>query len=852
MQTVLLHSKTTVPSVAIGTIKRGRLEVLLQQSNTKVTIVRAPAGYGKTTMLSQWVSQRDNLVAWLSIDATDNDPIRFWKYLIQTVSDVVQSEMAVRLLPLFNSQPQFPIEMLIDSFLNEIGAVQERIHIVIDDYHLIENQMIHEMMTRFIDYLPGNTHVYIASRTDLSLPVAKWRVKAWLTEINMEELRFTAEEVERFYKKKNFVFKDADLLQHVMKKTEGWAAGIQLLGLSIATIPRDEWNVNLFEGSHSFISDFLLKEILATLPQSTQDFLVLTSILNQLEPAVCDALTNRLDSEEVLTELEKRGLFIVRLHTGISIFRYHHLFTEALQAELRKRYSQEAMSSIYKEAATILYDKGDFTSAIELALNGQSYACAEGWIHAHIVEIFGSGQTSTFIRWVQKLLKNNCPVHPETLVMYAFTLALLGKWAPANQVIEGLARRHEIDKWMDQADYEIVARGWVTVKVYVLFVSGGDIEEAIQLIREKLKGGLVSSKWDGIPVQYNRVEPKLLRTSIGSMGKLWPDEKALPFYELFRNTAYKEQNMTGFSYGLRAETLYERNFVDEALLELEEALRYGHHFQDPGLFIPMYLLKSRIYAKREQFATAHALLDYAAESVKEWHWQSALYAMKARYYLRENDVLQAEKALYQSTSFNIQQSESGQEFWLLVHARILLAKGQAEDALKTIIQVKEKALKEGQVSTIVESAVLEAVCQMDLSNEEAALIVLHEALKWGNRYGYIRTFLDEADIPFLLKKYLKKRKRAMNVHWGAVSLSYVERLSEGVKGDFKRNTVMNTLTPRERDVLLLLASGASNIEIASRLGLTEGTVRFYLTKIYRKIGVNSRTQAVLLAKEWEE
>lgn len=849
MEPLLLYSKMTIPAVGNDVIKRERVENLLKESiHTKLTIMRAPAGYGKTTMLSQWVNQWANQVAWLSLDEDDNDPIRFWKYVIQTISNAVQNGMETRLLPLFHSQPQFPLEMLIDSFLNELETVQKVVYVVIDDYHLIDNHVIHEMITRFIDYLPRNTHVYIASRAALHLPIAKWRMKSWLTEINMEELRFTPEEIERFYQKKNLVFEDAQLLQQVVKKTEGWAAGIQLIGLSNAASGRDGWNLNLFDKSHSFISEFLLNEIVATLPQSTQDFLMITSILNQLEPAVCDALTNRADSEEMLVRLEKQGLFIVRLHASEPIFRYHPLFIEVLQAQLRNGYSTEEISSFYKEAAAIMYDRGEINSAIELALKGQSFADAEAWISTHIVNIFYSGQASTFIRWVQILLQHHCSVHPEILVMYAFTLALLGKWEQANEVIESLAERHEKDKWMNQPAHAIVARGWVTVKVYVIFASGKNLEEAIALMSEKIKGGLVSSKWDGIPVQYNRAEPKLLRTSIGSLGKLWSDEKVLPFYELFRTTAYKGQNMTGFSYGLRAETLYEKNFVEDALLELEEALRYGHRFQDPGLFLPMYLLKSRIYVVRKQFMMADALLDYAVGHVKEWHWKQVLYAAKAHHYLEEGNVARAEETLNRLSTTSVQFRSP---YWMLVHARLLIAKGQAEEAFKTVLQLKKGALRDGQISTLVESNVLEAICQMALCQDDAAMLALHEALEWGSPYGYVRTFIDETQIFSLLRKYEKKRITNRNEQWNTVPLSYVERLLENDPSNLKRNALLNALTSRERDVLKLVAEGASNIEVASDLGLTEGTVRIYLTRIYKKIGVNSRTRAVILAKEWE-
>ncbi|WP_342507728.1 LuxR C-terminal-related transcriptional regulator [Sporosarcina sp. FSL K6-2383] len=852
MEMVCLNSKITVPRVALEAVERQRLFDLLHNDSKKLTIVRAPAGYGKTTLLSHWFSQFDDSVAWLSIDTADNDPMRFWRYIIHTVADVTQRDVSETLLPLFNLQPQLPLELLVDTFLNELDTIPGTVQIVMDDYHLIDNDTIHEMMTRFIDYLPNNVHMYMTSRAELPLPITKWRVKSWLSEIGKEQLRFTYEDIKRFYEKKNLDYKDADVLRYVLNQTEGWAAGIQLIGLTIDMSKQNNRIVDLPHTTHPFITEFLLNEILAILPLDIQDFLVRTSLLNLLDPAICNTLTNRSDSDAVLLELEKKGLFIVRLHSSQLVFRYHHMFMDALQIELQNRYSKDKIALLYKETATLLYEKRDVHTAIELALANGFYEIADTWIAAHIVELFESGQTSTFLRWVQTLLNNKYVVQPETLVMSALMLTIAHKLTEARQLLSDLEQRQTENQWMNKVEYENIARSYKAVKAYALIASGEDIEQATEIIREKLHGGFVDAKWDALSLQYNRFEPKILHTSIGSRGKLWSDEKSLPFFELLRQSEFNKQNMTGFSYGLRAETLYERNRVDEAWTELKAALKYGHTFQDPGLLIPMYLLQARMYMTKKQFTNAYTLLDHALDSVKESHWIRPLFAMKAYGFLIEGDIALAEAALYNTTNVNNRKAESGQAFWLLVHIRILLAKKLGKDALLVIIQVKEKALQEQQISILIEATVLEASCQLILSDDNAALEALHEALEYGAPYYYVRTFLDEITIISLFKKYVKVRKNGVNASWNSVPLSYIEQLLAHHQDDYIGSTEIDVLTPREQDVLKLLASGAANIEIASQLALSEGTVRIYLSRIYSKLGVNSRTQAVLLAKEWEE
>lgn len=841
---VWLHSKTRVPRAAREVIERQRL---VNNHPKKLTIIRAPAGYGKTTLLSQLISQFDGSAAWLSIDTTDNDPIRFWTYVIRTVSDAVTHDRDSTIISLINGQA--PLELLIDSFLNEIELVQGQIHIVIDDYHLIDSPIIHDMMARFIDYLPRNTCLLLASRTDIPLPLAKWRVKGILTEIGVDQLRFTYAELVHFYRKRGLHYETTESLQHVLTMTEGWAAGLQLVGLSGSGPTTDGWTINLFHSAQPFITEFLLQEILASLSPAIQDFLVRTSILNQLDPMICDALTNRTDSYDILLDLEKKGLFIVRLHSSEPIFRYHHLFTDALKIELSHRYSQATISSLYQEVAMLLRKQGDYISAIELVLLGQLEGIADAWITAHLIDIFTLGQTSTFIRWVRLLRNNRYPVNIETLVMYIITLSNIHEIAEASQLIDELERRHKVDRWMDTEEYGGMASILVTVKAFVLFTGHGDVDQATEIIIAQLKKGRVSSKWDTIPMQYNLLEVQTLRTTIGGRGKLWSKEAVIPFLNLFRKTEFKEQNMTGFGYGVQAETLYEHDNLAETLVELEAALQYGHRFQDPGLYIPMYILKSRVYATKKQFKKAHAVLDYAMNIVKERHWLDSLRAMKAHCYLLGEDVSRAEQELKKSTGLNHLDAKSEQEFWLLIYVRLLLAKGQAEEALKTTIRVKEKALQERQISTIVEATVLEAVCQMKLSQEKVALSALREALEYAAPYGYIRTFLDEVDVIPLLKKHVKNQQTSS--HCYAVPLAYVEQLLEASPENFQQDTVMDTLTPREQDVLRLLASGVSNSDIANQLSLSAGTVRIYLSNIYSKLGVNSRTQAVLMVKDLE-
>ncbi|MCH1627485.1 LuxR C-terminal-related transcriptional regulator [Ferdinandcohnia quinoae] len=848
MNTVWLNSKTVVPSIANTAINRERLlQVLQEGSSTNLTIVQAPGGYGKTTILSQWISHINQPTSWFSIDALDNDPIRFWKYVIQSVSDSLKSDLANRLFPLFHSPLHSPHELIIDSFLNELSTINQYIHIVLDDYHVIEDPTIHEMMTRFIDYLPSNTRVYLLCRTTLPLPLAKWRVQSNLTEIDFEQLSFTYEEVEALYKKKNHLIVDEDrFYQNLLNSTEGWVAGLQMASLSMVT---DELHDSRFDGTHPFVTEYLLKEIFRTLSPEIQDFLLQTSVLTMLEPKICNLLTSRSDSYDVLVELVEKGIFTVRLSSARPVFRYHHLFADVLQIEMRNKYPEEQVSSIYKNAGTLLCEKGDYISAIELVLQQKIFHLADAWIKTYLVDIFTSGQIATFVRWIDTFRKDNYSLPYETIVMYTIALTSIPDLKKAKQIIDELEQRNIINQWMDHPDNQGIVSILTTLKAYVLMAIGDEPEKVVEILVNQLKAGRVSSRWDHIPMHYNQFEPKISRTLMGAKGKFSPLNGAIAFSDFLRQTEFKEQNLMGFSYGVLAEIMYEANLLEDALHEIEGGLQYANRFQDSGLAIPLYILKSRIYMAKKQFTSAQAVLDHAIQSVTEWYWVRSLRAMKAHCYLMQFDLINAEMELFKMDRPDILKIELGQEFWLLVYVRLLLNKKNYHEALTISILVKEKASNDEQISTIIEALILEAICYLKIDSHELAISTLHKALELGSAYEYKRIFLDEAEINSLFKKYISFRQKDTSTHWEAVPLSYIEDLIRTcTKIDDK--SMRGILTPREMDVLQLLARGASNREIASQLFLSEGTIRVYLTNIYSKLEVQSRTQAILLAKEW--
>lgn len=834
MPNILLASKTTVPQTGKQIIERERLNAIIHQTIAKLIIVQAPAGYGKTTLLSSWFQQLETTVAWYTVDQTDNDPIRYWKYLIHAIGHSLQPEATSRIDSILHAQPQLPLEYLVDSLLNELSLSTEKIHIMIDDYHHIHNVAIHQTMIRLIDFLPEHCFIYLTSRSTISLPIAKWRLNHCLLEIGVEHLLFTYEEAKEFYEKLHRQL-NAKELQQVFELTEGWATGLQLTNLASFHNVDDKQ----FKESNSYAVQYLMDEVFAKLAPPLQTFLLYSSLLEQLTVDTCNVLTNRTDAQLVLLELEQQGLFISRVEAKEQVFRYHNLFREALRQELSNRFTHHDILYLHEKAAVALYNNGSFLSAIELALSGNVFMYAEQWIQEHLVTFLSCGHSTSYVNWIDTLLANGYEVHPELMVMYAYTLATLHNLEDAYQTILELEQKHKTNQWMNKSEYASAVDDFLGVKAYIFVMKNGDLSQAGEYIRQRLERHPVGSKWDAIFIQYNQTEHMLFRTNIGSRGKLLSDEQAMSFFAKFRTGEFKNLSMTGYSYGMRAEKLYEWNQFDELSIELEEAIRSGHQFQDAGLLVPMYILKSKIAVLEERYIVAQGILDHAIETVNERHWIDNIRVMKALLFLREDNVVQAEQELAK-IKVNV---ERDSPFYLLVKARYLLMKEHHLEAQQLIIQVQSQAQQQEQLSTRIEATILLAICLAKQGQADEALMTLHQALKLAEPYNYIRTFLDENKIISLIRNYIDVRQKSTKDDWNGVTISYVYRLLDHVQ---ELTPALEDLSAREQEIFSLLSAGASNKEIAEQLFLSEGTIRVYLSGIYSKLGVKNRTQALLI------
>ena len=853
MKVHVADEKIKMPIANEEIIIRKDIEIPNHSKLVRLIIVSAPRGYGKTMLLSKSFSQITDSTAWLTLDEMDNDPIRFWTYVIMSVEKSGNTINTEKLLTFVKTSP--PYFMIIDMQLNELSNQRGKTTLILDDYHMITNPVVHNMMNQFIDNLLHHVKIFITSRNEVPLSISKWRTKGWVYEIGIQQLQFQLKEVREFYGKHSPKLSRSMLYyQQVLRITEGWPLGIQLVSLT-GSEEDPQWKAKDSSILSPVVTNYLLYKVLSSLTPSMQDFLLRTSVLKYVTPESCNQVLNRKDSEEILREIEKRGLFINRLMDNQLTYRYHNLFSIALQNEMHRRFSKDHIAEIYVKTAHVQYERGNHATGIELAIKGELFDVADRWIKENLVNIFLSKQTEMFMRWVLILRKSSFEIHVETLVVYAFNLALQFKMDKAGSIIRELDRRNEKTGWKEKDSLEDASLILDIVKVFMLFTQNEPTEKRVVYLRKRTNNHLFSndSRWKDVSMAYNHFQPQLLKTSLGNRGNLNSIIQLSTVNDVLRSDKFLAHNLAGYSQGLQAEAFYEMNLLSESDQYIKKTMEYTARHNDAGLSVPMYILQAKIYLANEQFIQAQAILNQAMESTGNTNWQCLLIIMKALGYIREGSFDRAEIELNESFHLTHQQAEFAMEFRMLVQARLHMVKGNTRKALYYIDQVMREAKEAFHMTTTIEANILRSICMWNNNKKRLAIDILHEALELAVKSGFKRIFLDEKALNPVLMGYIKSRMNFEQPQWKTVPLVFAQslRTDHTARPAAAHHSSKPNLTPREEELIKALATGSSNKEIAEQLFLSEGTVRVYLSKVYKKLNVSSRTQAILQAKDWQ-
>ncbi|CAG7628782.1 LuxR C-terminal-related transcriptional regulator [Paenibacillus allorhizosphaerae] len=855
---VMLQTKTKPPAPPGNEVERSHILHVLPTvtDRTRLVSVCAPAGSGKTTLLNQWARRESAHLAWVSLDAKDNDPSRFWRYVIQALGMGVPPMETSNVVSLVQSFPNVSLHTVIDALINELAAAAEPTIVLLDDYHVIHDPVIHDTLSYFIDYLPDHVCIAITSRTELPFPATKWNARGERAEVTALQLRFNKEEAVRFYREVALIPLTGDQVGKLMKSTEGWVAGLQLLGIVLQHHRNIDAFLERFAGHHPMLSDYLFQEVFGGLDSELRDFLLETSVLQRMDAELCDAFTGRSDSAELLVRVKRLNLFVIPLDDFGQWYRYHHLFTEFLQNEL-KRGGKARWLQLHEAAARRFAERELLDEATDHAIAAENYRLAEHLLELNIVSVLQRGEFTTLLRWFGALPEPE-RLSPQLQLLHAFLLAVTGQFDQAEAKLNFLERLAES---ATEGEKGQIRSGLFFVRANLAFTSGRyeDWYEYADRIPEMLPESPVFYNFN-----YNRTEPLVRRTDFAFKGALPPGVEAIAFRftAMLESRGWHDSLITQYVLQSLAEGYYEWSRLAECETLLSRTEKVGRSRRIPGLFVPCRIIYAKVRLVASDAKLARELIEEAAETVRSWGeyaWSVPLQAFLARIDAMEGAVGHAEERLRLLHLHPGDKPTFDRAFEYTVLARLLLQTGREAEAQRLLELLRPLSVRERCVSDVAEIAVLQALLEQQLGNRAGALQHLDEALAIGEANGFLRLFLDEGEkLAELLQHYVRQRfggYASSGKVWSAsVTADYVRRLIEqfpDVLPVSSAASLVEPLTRSEMNLLERLRQGDSNKQAAKELYLTEGTVKVYLSRIYGKLGVSSRTQAILKAQELE-
>jgi len=894
----LLGTKLFIPRPRKNLVVRPRLvEYLNARLDKKLTLIAAPAGFGKTTLLSEWIPQSPRCVTWLSLDEGDNDPTKFWVYFISSLQEL-HPDLGESALTLFQSSQAPPITSILTTLINEISRFPDVFTIVLDDYHVIESQPIHEALTFLIAHLPVNMHMVIMTRINPPLPLARLRVRDDLTEIRANDLRFTVDEVAEFLTQMMEVTLSVKEIAALEVRTEGWIAGLQIAVLSMQGHDDIPGFIRAFSGSHRHILGYLTDEVISQRPAGTLEFLLQTSILDRLCGPLCDAVTGDSNGQAILENLERANLFITPIDNEGKWYRYHHLFAEVLQARLRQLHPEEA-PKLHRRASEWFEESGSSTEAIEYALRGRDWTRSMQLIEDNMEGAQLRGEIFTLLRWLGALPDEAIRAHPSLGLSHALMLTFVDDFTTAEhrlEVAEGALLSNPLPNIDEQSallgqaasiretnvlmleypgekvitagsealellpESDLARRGYVfCIMGCAQYLSLGDMQAAEQSFQDGLH--LVQAAGDLFSELQILFHLSQMRTVQGQLSAA--EEPCEELLQLASQPGWENIPAAALGRVMKGRILYERN----DLLGAQEALTAGiagmEGFSLKRGEITGRVLLSRVKLALGELASARESMENAWATIQNHHLKRVMIpaaAYRAQLFLQMNEL---ETAVQWAATIELPIEgplNPALEYDYITLARVQMAQGRLDETRNLLARLLPPAVEAGRISRVIEILALQAVAAHAQQDEAKAMAALQNALTLAEPEGFVRSFIDESEpMRQLLLDYqsIIKKKIGNGIDNESLQLlQYTDKLLAAFSQlapdeKTKDAPLLEPLNERELDVLRLIATGRSNKEIAEILVVAVSTVKWYINNLYSKLGAKSRTHALALAKELE-
>jgi len=876
MYNSLLQTKLNIPFVPPGWISRPRLLDLLDGGlDHKLTLLSAPAGYGKSTLLADWIHSRDLHAAWLSIDSGEDDYPRFLAYLLAALNKITDliDDSALRVYSA--AQPGLQ-QASLTVLINQITRIPGEFVVVLDDYHIIQEKTIHQAIDYLLQHLPLQLHLIISTRADPPLQLARLRGQGQLVELRVEDLRFTDQEVGVYFGANLPGVLTAQQLSGLDARTEGWPAGLHLAALSLRDRQDVAGFIESFSGSHRYILDYLLEEVLAKLTPEQCVFLTQTSILERLSAPLCDTITGRQDSQSMLLGLEQANLFIIPLDDQRQWYRYHPLFADLL----RNRLASGDKSSIHQlhQRASKWYIENNYPSqAITHAIRAQDYPIAARLIEDAAIPALYRSEIDTLLGWFEHL--------PQVIITRDPNLHFLQLWA---QLLKHY-RIKEIQRHLSQLSQgdELLSARKAAVEAFIS-VTIAEFAQAEKYAQQALSS---------LPAEEDYFR-SLAMWMLGISRAVRHDlEGAFQALEKLVHTSQAQDNLmfTVLATSQMARVRLRQGRLNEAFELYNQAL--GRAYDNQGNLLPIagevLMGLGEYYRELDQLDKAADLIAQGIEQTNLWRDVAALdgYISLARLYISEMEWEMAEGALRTAMQLAhkydvLELDDRLVEMW---QARLWIGRGDYAAARKwahalgltdisdwetlqyrehieamllsreaviyarlcyhgkayqTVLQIADRVSllfqKLGRLDTVIELLILKSLTFQAMGAGEGAVTAIVDALKISAPSGFLRIYLDEGQpLLTLLRKAAGRDVPQPYFNQLLACFPAADRPTPPIS-----QNLIEPLSARELEVLQLLATNLTAPEIADELVVGVSTVRTHIKNIYAKLEVHKRSAAV--------
>ncbi len=889
----LIATKLYTPKPRQDLVRRNHLIERLNKSiRSKLTLVSAPAGFGKTTLVTEWIDQTQWQVVWISLDNGDSDPVYFIQYVIAALQRI-EPKVGETALTLLRSPQHPPFDAIIINLIQEIEDIPNDFALVLDDYHSIDKEETHQLVALLIDHMPPQMHLVVITRVDPNLPLARLRAGNQLTEFRVSDLGFTKDETAHFFNKVMKLGLSKEDIATMKSRTEGWVAGLQLAALSMQGRSDISNFINDFAGDDRHIVDYLAEEVLNLQPEDIKKFLLQTSILNRLSEPLCNHVTNQQGSQKMLEHLEKANLFLVPLDNKRDWYRYHHLFADLLRHRLHQK--RDDVAQLHMKASEWFEANVFKEEAIEHALAAKEYNRAADLIEAFILERWHGGEQVALFNWLDQFPNEYKVSKPNLGLCHARVLFQSGRQGAAEKLIDHLERTHvfistgnssitngqnetpeasatiafqgriaaikaymatrkgdipSISKYSQQAlDYlseeDSTWRSIIATSSGIAYDLKGDgraaIDAHLEAVEAARKAGnvylyLINRLWVAIGLKNAGRLPEAMTICRQLLNEI--DDKILTF-----NVA------VGHVWGTWGELLYELNELDEAHRYAKkgvELLEQGHDVSHLG---HRYTCLAKILCSKKDLAGAEEIVPKMDELLRTsvippWVL-TQIKAVKARIYMMKGNIDVLVKWVKECGLKLDDECTWKHDAEQIMFARILIAQSRLNEALELLDHLIVENEKAGRGLYQIETLLLKALVLKKKNYVTESMAAIQKALSLAEPGGYTRVFIDEGPhMAELLEKLLDTKENIPRAFVKKLLPAF--KLRQIVKRD---DRLVEPLSERELEVLTYIAAGLSNKKITEQLFVSMSTVKTHLQNIYGKLDVHSRTEAIAKARD---